>query len=119
MTKFSRKQFVGKKNYSSNGGGGERMRLRSMSLHLLLLGLVIAAGFSYLYLINLTATGGFDIKGTENEIEQLAKDNKELELKAAELQSLVTIEAASQELELVATTQIEYLPAVGTAVAVR
>lgn len=95
------------------------MKLRSVSLHLLLLGLVVAAGFSYLYLINLTATGGFNIKGAENEIEQLLKDNKELELRAAELQSLVTIEAASASLDLVATTQIEYLPAVGAAVAVR
>ena len=73
----------------------------------------------YLYFINQTATGGFDIKGIENRIEELSKNNKRLELKTAELQSLTNIEKASAELDMIATTTIDYLPAVSSTVAVR
>jgi hypothetical protein len=74
---------------------------------------------SYLYYMNQTATGGFDIKGMENRIEQLNKDNKQLEVKAAAIQSLSVIEQTSAQAGMVATTKIEYLPAVGSSVAVR
>ena len=76
-------------------------------------------GFSYLYYINGTATGGFDIKGIENQIAVMSKQNKQLEIKTAEMQSLAIIEQAGQELEMVPSSYIEYLPAVGSAVAAR
>ena len=74
---------------------------------------------SYLYYINQTATGGFDIKGMETNIEEIKKDNKQLQVKSAEMQSLGKIEKASEDMQMVATTSIEYLPAVGSVVAVK
>jgi cell division protein FtsL len=88
-------------------------------LNIILLLLITFVAISYLYYINQTATGGFDIKGMENRIEQLNKDNKQLEVKAAAIQSLSVIEQSSAQAGMVATTKIEYLPAVGSSVAVR
>ena len=88
-------------------------------LNIILLLLITFVAISYLYYMNQTATGGFDIKGMENRIEQLNKDNKQLEVKAAAIQSLSVIEQSSAQAGMVATTKIEYLPAVGSSVAVR
>lgn len=88
-------------------------------VNIILLVLISIVAVSYLYYMNQTATGGFDIKGMENRIEQLTKDNKQLEVKAAANQSLSAIEQSSSLAGMVATTKIEYLPAVGSSVAVR
>ncbi len=88
-------------------------------VNIILLLLIAMVAISYLYYMNQTATGGFDIKGMENRIEQLNKDNKQLEVKAAAIQSLSAIEQSSAQAGMVATTKIEYLPAVGSSVAVR
>jgi len=119
MTKFKIKKFSEQKKDFLNPKIKKRINFGNTGLRILLLTLIIFAGLSYLYYINQTATGGFDIKGVENQIEQMKKDSKQLEVRAAELQSLATIEQANEELEMVATTSIEYLPAVGSAVAVR
>lgn len=118
MTKFQKQKFSKTKDFL-NEKKIKRVELSSSSLRILLFGLILFVSFSYLYYINQTATGGFDIKGIENRIEDIKKENKLLELKSAELQSLVKIEEASQELQMVATTTIEYLPAVGSTIAVR
>lgn len=88
-------------------------------LNIVLMLLIMIVAISYLYYMNQTATGGFDIKGMENRIEQLNKENKQLEVKAAAIQSLSAIEQSSTQSGMVATTKIEYLPAVGSSVAVR
>lgn len=119
MTKYR----VSKKNQPNNGflehPKQKRIRLGDSGLRILLLALIIVVGFSYLYYINGTATGGFDIKGIENQIEETSKQNKHLEIRSAEMQSLAVIEEASQGLEMVPTSYIEYLPAVGSVIAVR
>lgn len=117
MTKLARK--FNKKNNFINPAKQRNINLGQNSLGILLFALIVFVGLSYLYYINQTATGGFDIKGMENKITEIAKDNKQLETKTAEMQSLSLIEEAGQNLEMVATTSIEYLPAVGSAVAVR
>ncbi len=119
MTKFKIKKFDERKKDFLNPKIKKRINFGNTSLRVLLFALILFAGISYLYYINQTATGGFDIKGIENQIEQVRKDNKQLEVKTAELQSLVKIEEANEEMKMVATTSIEYLPAVGSAVAVR
>ncbi|MFH1207358.1 MAG: hypothetical protein V1668_02000 [Patescibacteria group bacterium] len=88
-------------------------------MNVVLLLIIAAVAISYLYYMNQTATGGFDIKGLENRIEQLGKENKQLEVRAAAIQSLSAIEQSSSQSGMVATTKIEYLPAVGSSVAVR
>ncbi|MBU0597715.1 hypothetical protein KKF61_01810 [Patescibacteria group bacterium] len=119
MTKFLTKKFRNGSNGFINEKAIRKIELNTTRLKVLLVVIIIMAGFSYLYYMNQTATGGFDIKGLENNIEELSKQNKQFELRTAELQSLGSIEAASNELEMVATTTIDYLPAIGPAVAVR
>ncbi len=108
-----------KKNNFVNPVKQRNLNLGKNSLGIMLFALIVFVGLSYLYYINQTATGGFDIKGMENQITELSKDNRQLEIKTAEMQSLSIIEEAGNNLEMVATTSIEYLPAVGSAVAVR
>lgn len=117
MTKLARKFH--KKNNFLNPVKQRNINLGQNSITILLFALILFVGLSYLFFINQTATGGFDIKGMENQITEITKDNKQLEIKTAEMQSLSLIEEAGQNLEMVATTSIEYLPAVGSAVAVR
>jgi len=119
MTKFARRKFNNEKERRSFRQRRAKVNFGPATLSVLLFGLILFVGFSYLYYINQTATGGFDIKGIENNIEALSKENKQLDLRIAELQSLSNIEAASAELDMVATTRIEYVSAVGPAVAVR
>lgn len=117
MTKLGKK-FNQKRNLI-NPIKQKKIDLSQNGLKILLFILIVFVGLSYLYYINQTATGGFDIKGVENQIEDIKKDNKQLQVRAAEMQSLSNIEAASGEMQMVATTSIEYLPAVGSVVAVR
>lgn len=100
------------------------MRLGSIELDALMLNgvalaMIIFAGLSYLLVINQTSVGGFEIKELERANETLKQDNRQLELSRAELHSLVAIEEASKELNMVAVTDFEYLPAVGSIVAVK
>jgi cell division protein FtsL len=117
MTNFARK--LNKKQNLINPLKQKKIDLGQNGLKVLLLVLIIFVGLSYLYYINQTATGGFNIKGMENQIEEIKKNNKNLQVRAAEMQSLSNIEKASEKMQMVATTTIEYLPAVGSVVAVR
>lgn len=119
MTKFAVNKFVSSEQRRTSRAARGVFHVTNRSISWMLMFLIAFSGILYLYLINQTATGGFDIKGIETRIEELAKDNKRLELKTAELQSLTNIEKASAKLEMVATTTIDYLPAVGSTVAVR
>ncbi len=119
MTKFTRRQFSAEKSNFLKPHSARTIVLNDTTLKILLFALIVFVGLSYLYFINQSATGGFDIKGFENSIEQLTKDNKQLEVKTAEMQSLSRIEAATKDLNMESISYIEYLPAVGSSVAVR
>ncbi len=117
MTKLTKK--FNRKTNLINPLKQKKIDLGNNGLKILLLVVIVFVGLSYLYYMNQTATGGFDIKGMENKIEDIKKNNKQLEVATAEMQSLSNIEKASQEMQMVATTSIEYLPAIGSVVAVR
>ena len=117
MTKLSRK--FNRKNNFVNPVKQRNIKLGQHGINILLFALILFVGLSYLYFTNQTATGGFDIKGMENQITEMEKDNRQLEIKTTEMQALQLIENASENLEMVATTSIEYLPAVGSTVAIR
>ncbi len=119
MTKFVKNKFVSSEQRRTSRTARGVFRVSNQSISWMLMCLIVFSGIMYLYFINQTATGGFDIKGIENRIEDLSKDNRRLELQTAELQSLTNIEKASAEFEMVATTSIDYLPAVGSTVAIR
>lgn len=118
MTKFTRRQAQHKQQQFAESVA-HRLHLSQMPLQMILFAVIIFAALSYLFYINQTATGGFDIKGIEQRITQLEKDNKKLEVRVAELQSLTNIERASTDLNFVAISQVDYLPVVGTTVAQR
>lgn len=94
-------------------------KVSHVSISVILVALICFVGVGYLYYINQTATGGFDIKGLEKRIENVQKENKRLEIEVANLQSLSNIEAAGQAMQLVASEHIDYLEAGTSAVAVR
>ncbi|MDD5039966.1 MAG: hypothetical protein PHY34_02340 [Patescibacteria group bacterium] len=119
MTKFAVRNFCNRERSREKGARQTLAAFRRINLTVVLFFLIVFAGFSYLYYINQTATGGFDIKGIENQITALEKQNVQLDLQAAELQSLSRLEEASASLDLVATTSIQYLPAQGSSVAAR
>lgn len=117
MTKFIVRKF--NTDETSSRGRESRRRLPMISLNIFLLVVIAVVAISYLYYINQTATGGFDIKGMENRIEQLTKTNKQLEVQAAALQSLSAIEAAGTQAGMVATVHMNYVSATDSSVAVR
>lgn len=118
MTKFAIRKFNAHDTALRNRHEGLPNAYQAR-LSVLLLCVIVFAALSYLFYMNRTATGGFDVKGSELRIAELQRENAQLELQVAELQSLATISAASQQYQMVATTSIQYLPAVGGAVAVR
>jgi hypothetical protein len=119
MTKFLKRQFIAEEHQQKQNNTWHRLIGRSIVLPILLLFVIIFAGFSYLFYVNQTATGSFAIKGLESHITELQDASKKLELQTAEMQSLSNVEAGIQDLQMVAVSRIEYLPAVGAAVAVR
>lgn len=119
MSKFIRRQFNQESTQFSRRKIWDNLRIDHLSINVIFISLIILIGFSYLFAINQTATSGFEIKGLETKIEQIKQDNKKLELLTAELQSLGRIETESQKLEMVTVSKIEYLPAVGSVIAVK
>lgn len=69
---------------------------------------VSLSGF-YLFQINDLAVKGFEIRNLEEKIKELKQENKNLELKTAELQTLSNIEELKKELNLVKAGQAEYI----------
>jgi hypothetical protein len=82
-------------------------------------GFAACVGFGLLYVsqVNSVATSGIAMKDLEQQIRELERANQDLELQAASLRSLSTVEQTSKELDLVARAPIEYLPAVSDTVA--
>ncbi len=119
MTKFMSQQYTTAKSSKLNTKIKERITVSRISLSIVLLCLIVFAGFSYLFFVNQTATGGFDIKGYENKITALEKANKQLELQAAQLKSLSVIEQATADMDMVAANDVEYIVPADTAMAVR
>ena len=97
----------------------ERIKINLISLNIILISFIIFFGFLYLFAINQSASTGFEIKGLENQIDDFKYVNKKLQLYSAEMQSLSRIEKDTKEMDMVAVTHIEYLPAVGSVVAVK
>ncbi len=72
----------------------------------------------YLAQANQTATKGYEIRALEDQLETLREEQKKLELKAAELQSVRNVEEGSRQLNMVPVEKVVYLTPGGSAVAV-
>ncbi len=63
----------------------------------------------YLWQINDLATKGFQINSFEEKVANLKDNNKNLELQAADLQSLSNIEKLEKDLNMVKVNKVEYI----------
>lgn len=83
------------------------------------LGFLIVLGLGLLYVnqVNTVATSGLAIQDLERKASQLEQANQDLELQAAALRSLPTVEQSSKDLQLVVRAKIEYLPGLEATVA--
>lgn len=87
------------------------------AVNLLLLGVALFFGALYLIQVNRTATSGFAVKDLNQQITELKENHQKLELRVADLQSLQQIQSATERLELVARTKLEYVQPTGGTVA--
>lgn len=82
---------------------------------------VLAAGIGFFYLIqtNFVATKGYQIAELKESVRQLQEENKQLNLKYIELQSITNLSNQVLKMELVAAEKVEIIPALGSSVARR
>lgn len=80
--------------------------------------MVAVLGVSYVIVVNTVATGGFALDDLRDRVSVLELQNRELELKAADLTSLSSIQKSVNDLRLVQNDTIEYLDTSAGAVAV-
>ena len=95
------------------------------SAKLNLVSLVFAVGFCtfisgavYLYQVNNIATKSYEIRDLGNQIQQLDKESKKMEIREVELRSMYNIEKASQDLNLVNSNDVTYVE-IGSPVAMK
>ncbi|PKL72568.1 hypothetical protein CVV26_00970 [Candidatus Kuenenbacteria bacterium HGW-Kuenenbacteria-1] len=74
---------------------------------------IIFMGFFYLIQTNSLAISGLKITDFKKQIEELKKDNKQLEIEFLQLQAVSKIEQASEELKMVKTNNAKYLKETG------
>lgn len=73
----------------------------------------------YLAQANQTATNGYQIRELEEELDVLKEENKKLELKAAELQSVRKVEEGVKHLNMIPIDKLMYITPAGTVVALQ
>ena len=81
----------------------------SSSFGFVLAGLLIVAGVLYLLETNNLSTKGYEIKKLDKRLIELEERNKRLELEAASLKSIQSIESQIRTLNLVPMTSVDYL----------
>jgi cell division protein FtsB len=84
-------------------------KMGGVTLNFVIVTLICMVGFLYIYEVNNLATKGYDIKKFESELEQLKKDNENLNIRATELKSMNNIEEKTKDLNMVAPKDISYL----------
>jgi cell division protein FtsB len=73
----------------------------------------------YLGIINTTAVKGYEVRKVEQEIEQLKKDNKQLQIEEAELNSFYNIKDNVGNLNMVEAKDVVYIDNNDQSVAVK
>lgn len=109
MTKFTRFTTRRKKERLQKESKLKKVRLGNISLRMVVVTLTVLVGFVYLVQVNSVSTGGFKIKDLSQRAEELQRENKKLDLQVSELQSLRTIKEASEDLELVGVSRMDYV----------
>ncbi len=88
-----------------------------MLLAIFLFGAVLGFGLLYVGQVNSVATSGLVMRDLEQQIRGLQRESQDLELRAAALRSLSTVEYTSKQLNLLVRAKTEYLPTLPATVA--
>lgn len=91
-----------------NKGFFAKFRFSLKSLVVIVALLILTSGFIYILEVNSAATKGYKIKDLEKKIEDIKKENKEMQLSIIELQSIQRINQRVADLSLVAVERVEY-----------
>lgn len=78
-----------------------------MKIAMIIIGLMSCAG--YLFSINTGAVKGYEIRKVEKKITELQKENKQLQIEEAELNSFYNIKKEVKNLNMVEATEIVYV----------
>ncbi len=78
-----------------------------MKIVMAIVGLISCAG--YLFIINTGAVKGYEIRKVEKKISELQKENKQLQIEEAELNSFYNIKKEVKNLNMVEATEIVYV----------
>ena len=93
-------------------GLAKRKTKTSISTYRLNLSLVVSVfmlGITYLFVINSLGTKGYEIRKLEEQVRILEDDQKNLQIQAADLQSINTIMEETSKLNFVPTTNVTYV----------
>ncbi len=75
---------------------------------MVILALLVAAAAVYIRQVTTSAVGGYDVVSLERRVEELKAQERQLDVEAAALQSLKTLEAQVGRLRLVPTRAVQY-----------
>ena len=88
--------------------GGEKCFSRS-AFAIILIGLICCAGVMYVFQVNQLATMGYEMKKKEKSIDDLLKNNKQLELESAQLKSIYNLEGHKESLNMEKPQEVSVL----------
>jgi len=80
---------------------------------------IVLFGFLYIWQTNSISTKGYELSDLEQQIKQLERENRKLDVHVAEYSSMQNIQERLGGMNLVSADNIEYVTLVGTAVAQR
>ncbi len=119
-TGISRSRWQGsiKSRFQSSEAGSVNNATITIGFGLIALIVVGLLAFFYLQQVVNTASQGTDVHALESQIVELREQQRELELKGAELRSLQSVSNRVEKLNLVTTDKVSYLTSVDSKVAV-
>jgi hypothetical protein len=71
--------------------------------------LLVLFGVLYLYQVNNIAIRGYEVRDIENRIQDLQKENQKLKIQEVESKSMYNIEKATEDLNLVNSSNVSYV----------
>ena len=87
----------------------EPSKVSKLTIVFVLIGFIFCAGIMYIFQVNKLATMGYEIREKEKQIGELKKKNETLQIKAAELRSMQSLEADSGGVRMEKPTSVTYI----------
>jgi hypothetical protein len=100
-----REKTAEKKKYQAKGS----VKVGLSQSIFVLFSILAVSGAYYLYQVNDLASKGYEIRAIENQIAELQKESKKMKIKEVELKSMYSIEKATENLDLVSSSNVSYL----------